>query len=521
MYATLCDFESVKWSTCVLVIVLIAVSVPFLTTIQPIHNTQNEKLSLTYFDFGITSGTILQNLTTQETLLPNSSKAFKTETSKGKILIISSNTDLEDELQVDLEGPVSRIFTNIIYSPTAHIYYSQGDGEVRIIIKNPQDQPVHYTFNIDTSEPLCSHNSKSIPLEDGRVAFHVDLRVDDGVSLNLDPSLANSHFRIRVFALCLEIAKGKSTYTLCLHKQTNSSNNLYFDADLGGRYYIIIESIKGVGAFSLRSVITSPFWNQDWFWLAFNIVLLTGISSLFLTRLEKIRRLEKARLYAVLGYYCCFLAIIVSISLIGSFNYTTLIFMPLLCLLLFTCVLSLGILIYASYLDRSKATETCPYCGREVNFKREVYCCGKKIKDPSPVWYLLPLSLSFLFYIIGYLFYSWNLIDYTFPLSLEVGGTIIGGIISWWINRPIYRRAWVFLATGLVFCFLSPLLIAFLVDMSFRQHVVLDIPGRLLRIRVAPLTIAHLTIIGYSALIAGFVLSLVHRIREVLSSKQR
>jgi hypothetical protein len=150
--------------------------------------------------------------------------------------------------------------------------------------------------------------------------------------------------------------------------------------------------------------------------------------------------------------------------------------------------LSLTVTYYAAYLDRKKKIAFCPYCGREVNTERENRCCGWMVKKMSPLWFLSPAALSFLFFFIAnYLLTLPNFL----PLAWWLGmGSILGGSISWWINRNIKGgRAWKFLVTGVIFAFVSFYLISFIMNIIIYPFVELEYPGRLLRIRITPVTL--------------------------------
>lgn len=451
-----------------------------------------------------------------DSLFSNESKVYVIEVLEEQcILFFFYTIDAEDaRLEVNLKGPVDRMRLSIAYDPRPYIYYMLSKGKVRIVTANPQKDPVHYRFFVDISEPLGDSNSKVLLLEDSQVAFHVDLRRDDGVSLNLDSS-NHPDTRIRVFALCYEVARGEASYMLCFREES-SNETLYFTADLGGRYYILFDSVKGEGMISPKSIITSPPWNQEWFWLVFNIAFITMISPFFITRIRRAGNLERAVLYALISYYCCFITMGLSTSLIGSFNYGAPIFIPLFYLSIFFYGLSLGIQIYAAHLDRKKTIGICPYCDRKVDLKKDNYCCGRIVKNISDAWFLMPFSLSFLFFITSYLIFEWIFPKFI-STSLWMGscGSIIGGIIAWWINRAIDRRPWKFLATGILLSFFSPLLVGFLIDISFQPHIELEWPGRLIRTRIAPLTLPLGITLTFTILAIGLSSMIAYHIRKL------
>jgi len=450
-------------------------------------------------------------------LFSNGSKVYVIEVpEENPILIFFFTIDTENAtLEVKLEGPVDRMSLSLVYDPMPYIFHVGSKGEVRIIITNPQGNAVYYGFFVDISEPLGNSNSKILPLEGGQVGFHVNLRRDDGVFLNIDNS-NQLDLRIRVFALCYEVVRGEGSYMLCFLRES-LNKKLYFTADLGGRYYILVESVKGEGMVSLKSVITSPPWNQEWFWLVFNIAFITIISPFFITRIKRAENLERSVLHALISYYCCFIAIGLSASLIGSFNYGAPISIPLFYLFIFFYGLSLGIQIYAAHLDRKKTIGICPYCGRKLNIKKDNYCCGKMVKNISTAWFLMPLSLGFLFFIVSYIIFQWILPKFI-RTSLWMGslGTFIGGIIAWWINRNIHRKKpWEFFAVGAIFSIFSPLLIGFPMDMSFRPHIELELPSKFVRTRIAQSTLPLGIIFAFAILAIGLGFLIVSCIRGI------
>lgn len=454
-------------------------------------------------------------------LLPNGSKLYVTEVSENHILILFFKIDTENsELKIAVEGPINRTRLNIERASEPFIYYVKNDGEVQIIIVNTQTNTVYYKFFVDISEPLGESNSKILPLRGGQVAFHIDLKRDDTVLLKLNYS-NHLNLRIWVFTLCYEIVLGKGSYMLYSYKES-LDRDVFFTADLGGRYYIILESINGEGTFSLTSMITSPPWNQEWFWLLSDIVLVTAISMFLLTKIKKIRNLKKVELFAIIGYYFSLITVILSVSVIGAFNYGTWIYTLLFYFLIFSSGLSLGVQVYAAYLDREKRVMGCPYCGRKVDIKKDNYCCGHVVKKISVAWFLMPLFTSFLLFIIGHLISKWILPQFLNE-SLLIGsfGSIFGGIISWYINKDISRtKPWRFLVSGIIFSFLSPLLIGLLIDVSFQPHIELEWLGKLVRIRIAPLTLPPGITLTFTALAVGLGILIANQIRKIVFNRK-
>lgn len=449
-------------------------------------------------------------------LFSNKSKLYVIEVQEEKCLLIFSFTTRDENatLKVNLEGPADRMQLSLSYYPMPYIYYVRSRGEVRIVITNPQRDVVHYRFFVDVSEPLRDNNSKILLLDGSRVAFHVDLRRDDKLYLNLNSS-NHLHPRIRVFALCYEVVFGKGSYMLCFRKES-LNEAFFFEADLGGRYYILVESVKGEGRVSLNNMIASPPWNQDWFWLVSNISFVTIISPFFIAKIKKARDSKRTASYALTGFYCWFITIGLSTSLIGSFNYGAPTFIPLFYLSVVFYGLSLGMQIYAAHLDRKNTIRICPYCGRRVDVREDNYCCGKTVKNISFAWFLTPLSFSILFFTIGYIIAE-QILPQLLGMSLWIGssGSIIGGIIAWRMNRAIERKPWKFLAEGILLSFFSPFLTGFLIDMSFPPHIELEWPGKLIRIRIAPLTLSFAMTLAFAIVAIGLTSMIVCQIRKL------
>ena len=467
-------------------------------------------------------------------LLPNGSKRYAIEAPEESLVIFFFQIDTEEAgLDVKVEGPVNRTRVGVVWLPAPYIYYVSNKSEVQFLITNPKADIVNYKFYVDISEPLGDSNSKILPIEGGKVAFHVDLRKDHRVLLKLN-SANHSELRIWIFVLYYEILP-EITYKLRLYRQS-LYGTLYFAADLGGRYYIIVDSIEAEGEFSLTSSTSSPPWNQEWFWPV--ILLAFFITAISLTDIGRIKKLERAALFALISYYCWFVIIGLSISVAGSFSYGILIYMPLFYVLIFFYGLSHVLQVYAAYLDRKITIGICPYCDKKVNLQKVNYCCGKIVKNVSDAWFLLPLSFGFLFFIISYIIFKW-----VFPMfianSLWIGscGSLIGGIIAWWINRNVYgMKAWRqnpkryyipshihfvsigLLITGILFSFLSPLLIGILIE-TFLTPVESYLGARVpwIRIRIAPLTLSLYAILEATilAIVLGFLVA--YQIRKILT----
>jgi len=415
-------------------------------------------------------------------LLPRSSKEYTIEASEKSLLIFFLLVDTEKAgLEVKVEGPADRTRVGVVWPPESSIYYVSNEGEIHILVTNPQAEIVYYRFYLDISELLGASGSKTLPLEGGQVAFHIDLRKNDRVLLN---RTGNFSLRTRVFVLYNELVPEGNHYSLYSYGESSYGSSS-FAADLGGRYYVIIDSEEGKGALSLTKSIASPPWNQEWFWLA--VLFVFSIVATFLANIMQVRGLDRTLAVTLVSYYLWLLTIGLFVSVIGSFSYGTSICMPLSILFLVSYGLSHGLQLYISSLDRKKTTERCPYCGSIVDLRTDNYCCGHIVKRISVAWFLMPLSLSFFFFGISYLVFSIEFLENSF-LGGSLG-SIVGGFTAWWINRTIYRvRSWKqdinrfnipsylpfmaagFLVEGIIFSLVSPFLISFLLEMFFMQH---------------------------------------------------
>lgn len=468
-------------------------------------------------------------------LLPGWSKRYVVDAPEGSLASLFYETSTtETSLVVEAEGPVNRTQVAVVWLPSPHIYYVNSTSEIRFLVTNPETYPVNYTFYVDISEQLQGNNSKTLLLQGGKVALHIDLRKDDRVLLELSPA-DQSKLRIWVFVLYYVVLPER-TYKLRVYRQS-LHETLYFPADLGRRYYIIIDSVEQLGRFSLASSTYSPTWNQEWFWLAVLSGFLVTAISLF--DIRRVRELEKAPLFAVVSCFCWFVTIGLSVSVAGSFSYGTSIYMPLFYLLILSYGLGHALQIYTSHLERRIASRNCPYCGRNVDLENVNYCCGKIVRRVSDAWFLLPLSLGFLFFAASYIvlqLVSTAFLEYS--LWASGCGSIIGGIIAWWINRNVYAiRLWKqrpnryhisghirfvsvgLLATGIAFALVSPLLILFLVEGFLAQHAesFLDAHALWLRITIAPLTLSLNVVLWCTtaAILSGFILA--YRIRGIFT----
>jgi len=470
-----------------------------------------------------------------DSLPPGSFRKYVIEAPERSLVSFFIQSDTEgDVLDVEAIGPLNRTRVSVVWLPEPYIYYVGGSSEVGFKVTNPSKNTTSYRFYVDVSQPLAENKSKAVPLKGGKAAFHVDLRKDDRVFLRVGPA-DGSPLRIWVFVLYYDILP-EMTYMLRLHRKS-LSEALYFSADFGRRYYIMVDSIEAYAEFSLAGSTYSPPWNQEWFWLAISFSFL--ITAISLADIERSRKLEKAALSALIGYFCWFSTIGLAFSVAGSFGYGTTVYEPLFYLLIISYTLSHALGIYGAHLDRKTTFLECPSCGAKVNVEEVNYCCGTIVIKVSEAWLVLPLSLSLLFFIVSYIAFE-RVSPQVISSSLWIAslGSLSGGIIAWWINRKVYPlQSWKrnpdryfiptyiryvsfgLLAAGTLFSFLSPLLIGVLLESFTGQHVESFLPAHALwvRIRIAPLTLPIYVVLGsaISAVVLGYLVAL--KIRNILT----
>jgi len=470
-----------------------------------------------------------------DSLPPGSFRKYVIEAPERALVSFFIQSDTEgDVLDVEAIGPLNRTRVSVVWLPEPYIYHVGGSSEVGFKVSNPSKDTTSYRFYVDISQPLAENKSKAVPLKGGKAAFHVDLRKDDRVFLRVRPA-DGSPLRIWVLVLYYDILP-EMTYMLRLHAKS-LSEALYFSADFGRRYYIMVDSIEAHAEFSLASSTYSPPWNQEWFWLAISFSFL--ISAISLVDIERSRELEKAALFALIGYFFWFSTIGLAFSEIGSFGYGTMVYEPLFYLLIICYTLSHMLGICGAHLDRKTTFLRCPSCGAKVNVKEVNYCCGTIVRKVSEAWFVLPLSLSLLFFIVSYITFE-RVYPQAISSSLWIAslGSLSGGIIAWWINRNVYPlQSWKqnpdryfiptyiryvsfgLLATGILFSFLSPLLIGVILESFTAQHVESFLPAHALwvRLRIAPLTLPIYVVLGsaISAIVLGYLVAL--KIRNILT----
>lgn len=412
-------------------------------------------------------------------LPPKSSKIYKVMVHEKSILILFASTYLNKTgLRVKVEGPVDNMFIQTFY-PNHYIYFIREAGDLIVEFSNLNGESIRFNFFVDLSESLITSHSKFIPVENSLVSFHVDLKKGDEVWLNVESS-SDFQLEMKAYALYYEVPPGRHQ----IYAYAESFNkNLNFTANLEGRYYILMKAIRGFGEFMVATTIKPSLFSQEWFWPSIGTSIVLATSSVFIIKIGKIRNLNKTEQYTVIGGYLSFVTMALLSSFFGAFIYQTIIWKPLFYFSIIFYGLSSATKLYVAYLDRKERYTFCPYCGRKIDFYTQTRCCGKRVKNVSFFWYLTPLSFIFLSSCISYLIFGLKFPEFYLGLML---GSFFGGILAWLINRKVYRnKARAFFMTGVIFSFLSPIIITNFIDLIFIQNVVLNIPG-FVRVRLAP-----------------------------------
>jgi len=429
-----------------------AIAIAGALMISAATSVQNEnlaQLSVTNgqeIDFHESAVSVGEDALIVDVLPPNGSKTHKIGVLEYSLLLMSLRIDtVGSRLEVIVEEARNNKTIERCHVPDisdTYIYYIVDQGEVYVTLINVQkDSNVTYRLLIDTSDPLGADNSKSVPVESGLVAFHLDLKKDDGVSLRLD-SHPDAQFGMKVYAPYYRVSPSVAGYMLRSYTES-SKETLDFTADLEGRYYIILESVKNVGRFSLVSEINSPYWNQWWFWPLVGISAVALVSSWLLGKISILRGLGKRRFSIVSGNYCFLVTLVLWLSTMGGYAYR----IPNLPLFYFSTLflgLGLGLRAFAAYLDR------------------------KRVTDVSRLWYLAPIDFAILSFLICVLFLGFEFSDWW-----GGAGSIIGGFIAFVISKDAdTRRAWGFLGVGISFFFLFPYLVSVFKMVVFQPFTV-------------------------------------------------
>ena len=472
----------------------------------------------------------------EDSLPPNSTKSYAIQVLEKAVLILCVTTNTrEARLELAFEGPGSRIavaFPPFPEDVQGFLYYLNGSGEAEISFMNLQaENSVDYRFFMDLSEPLEASNSKNVPLEGCPVAFHIDLKKDDELSMDL-ASHPNPDSQIEAEAHVLYFISLRG-YVLRLLTET-SNKHLRLTSDLVGRYYIIVRPGDDVESLSLTNMANSPAWNQEWFWQAPSVVFVIALSPWFMIKLRKLRNAEKSAKYTLISDYFSVLMLVLFSSVIGSYNSRTSTLLPLFYLSTLSSILSLGIQVYAVHLGRMNPIGICPHCLRELNLEKTSFCCGRKIKRISSVWYLAPLAFGFLFLsVVSSLFSSFlgswleSAQPITTSLWIGAGGCAIGGIVAWAVNKAAdKRKSWIFMILGVVSACVFPWLVAFLIVFTglFLPVVEYEIYGgiirRVVRVNTQP-TVPFGAVFSFAVLAIALCYLLLRQVRMTVTQVWR
>jgi len=400
-------------------------------------------------------------------LPPNSTRRYSVNVPEKTLLILGLRTSEAKEARIEISfrgdgGKVAVAFMPFPKEAKGALYYSAGGGEVIVTLRNMEETALDYEFYVDLSESIRHIDSKNILLEGFPVAFHADLRKDDELSIDFSSRGINESFpQLRVYTLYLS----QRGY-LFRQYASSHSGRIKFKADLVDRYYIIIKPQANERKVYLHARIESPIWNQSWFWPAFSLGLSAAFSMWLWLKIKNFRGLQKEAKYTLISDFLSLLTLSFFSSVLGAYDSRTPVLNSLFSFATLLYALSLGSHLYAAYLRRRIPIAICPHCFRKVNVEEISFCCGERVKRTSNLLCFMPLAFGLLFLFIMYSVP----IQFTdvFSLSLNVGsfGCLLGGVLSWIINRKIAKRAWIYIAIGIVSALLFPWLISFIIVFS-------------------------------------------------------
>jgi len=437
--------------------------------------------------------TISKDFLILDSLPPNGSKTYRVKALEHSLLLLSLKADTTPaRLKVQVEDSRSNATIEECYAPELsgnYVYYIKNESELILRFTNVHTNKVKYEFFVDASGPLKTNNSKSVPLTGGLVAFHVDLKKDDLMTLNLI-SPPSASFIMSVYTPHYRITGKISGYML--HSYTDKSNRtLSFTADLEGRYYIIIESVKRKGVFSLLSRIESPYWNRWWFWPAICVLAVAAITLWLIIKINMVKDLKKLQKHIIISDYCLFVTLTLWFSSIGAYLYRT----PLLTALFFSSILSLGgssgFRVYANYL-RTKETSKV-----------------------SNSWYLTSISFGIIFFFVCLFFFGFTFLEWWSGI-----GCLAGSIAAWIISKDVEKsKARNFLVFGIILAIVFPILV-YLVEETVFQPFVIELYAPTLRsyiFRVASpyQTIPQGFILLYTFLAAGMIFLSINELKSL------
>ena len=470
-----------------------------------------------------------------DSLSPGSSRSYTIDSPEKSLLMLYVKTHTRDA-RLDLRfqgsgGRTSVAFPSFPEGVEGYFYYVNTRCNVNITITNlEEDKAVSYSFFLDLSSPLKDRNVKRIPLEGCPVAFHVDLKKDDEISINF-PS-EGSIVKAECYSLYYIRERRFTGYILKPYAKS-SEKTLKFTADLGGRYYIIAVPSENVESLTITSILISPVWNQEWFWPTASMLLIAVSSWLSVTKIRNLKISDKAAKYTLFSVYFAVLTMILFFCTIGAYDYGNFASPHLMVSSILAYGLSLAIQVYAAYLSRKSYIVICPYCYKKVDLEESSFCCGRRIHKVSQMWYLAPAAFSLLLLLLFYSISYFALISRegtilelkNMPFWMGGAGCVLGGIVSWWINRKVEKKkSRLFLIVGFALGFFFPLLMIFLVEVTgifkpvFRVEVFpqAGVFRLLVRMNVLP-TVPFGLILGFTALAALLSYMLFKQVKMAIS----
>ena len=401
----------------------------------------------------------------EDSIQPNSIRQYTVKIPEKTILIVGLKTTCKNNSSIKLSaydhgGNVTIAFPPFPKGEKGLIYYSTKGGEVTVTIKNQNVKPINYKFYVDISERIESRNSKKIPLSNFPVGFHIDLGKDDQLSISL-PQDEKIPPKIIVYVLY------KFRHGFLLREYASSEEGkIRIKADLKDRYYIIVWPRMNERMVQLRASVESPLWNNPNFWPLLSLALSIASSAWFGLKIRSHRDLRREGKFTLLSNYISILTLSAFISVMGTYNIRAPTLKPLFSITTILYALSLATHIYAAYMRR-RAPIICPHCLRRINPKETVFCCGERLRGASNINYLMPLAIGLMPLLTVYNI-PFDGVSQQIRISTYAGiaGCIIGGVLSWHINRTIIKRAWIHIIVGIITALTFPWLIYFTLAVS-------------------------------------------------------
>ncbi len=401
----------------------------------------------------------------EDSIQANSIKQYTVKMPEKAILIIGLKATCKDNSSIKLYvndhgGKITTAFPPFPQAEKGLLYYSSKGGEVTITIKNQNVKPINYKFYVDISERIEIRNSKKIPLSNYPVGFHIDLEKDDQLSISL-PQDGKIPPKIVVYILY----KFRDGFLLREYA-SSEEGKIRIKADLKDRYYIIVWPRMNERTVQLKASVESPPWNNPNFWPLLSLALSIASSAWFGLKIHSLRDLRKEGKFTLLSNYLSILTLSAFISVMGTYNIRAPTLKSLFSITTILYALCLATHIYAAYIRR-RAPIICPHCLRRINPQETAFCCGERLKGASNITYLMPLAIGLMPFLTVYNI-PFDIISQQIRISAYAGiaGCIIGGVLSWHINREVTKRAWIHIIVGVITALIFPWLIYFILAVS-------------------------------------------------------